>query len=101
MMNMNDLAAAIAASLAEALQPVDPLADSNNDGDDGNFEYTADLTPEEAASVFAYVAMGFMYPQNRNHELAMYNREIAIQIGGVDRLPSLLDSKHPLRSLFV
>jgi hypothetical protein len=91
-MNMNDLAAAI----AEALQPL-PLAD----GDDDGFEYTADLTPEEAASVFVYVAMGFMYPQNRSHELAMFNREIALQLGGVDRLPSLLDSKHPLRSLFV
>jgi hypothetical protein len=92
-MNMNDLAAAI----AEALQPL-PLA---NDGGDDGFEYTADLTPEEAASVFVYVAMGFMYPQNRSPELAMFNREIALQLGGVDRLPSLLDSKHPLRSLFV
>jgi len=91
-MNMNDLAAAI----AEALQPL-PVVD----GDDDGFEYTADLTPADAAGVFANVAMGFMYPQNRSHELAMYNREIALQLGGVERLPSLLDSKHPLRSLFV
>lgn len=94
-MNMNELAAAIAESLADALQPHTPAED------DGDFEYTADLTPADAAGVFAHIAVGFMYPHNRSHELAMYNREILLQLGGSDRLPSLLDSKHPLRSLFV
>lgn len=84
-MNMNELAAAI----AEALQPHTP-ADASED-----FEYTADLTPADAASVFASIAVGFMYPQNRCQTLAMYNRELMAQVGGVERLNSLLDSSRP------
>ena len=84
-MNMHELAAAI----AEALQPL-PLAE-----DGGDFEYTADLTPVDAASVFASIAVGFMYPQNRCQTLAMYNRELMAQVGGMERLNSLLDSSRP------
>lgn len=84
-MNMNELAAAI----AEALQPQAPAEE------EGDFEYTADLTPAEAARIFASIAVGFMYPQNRCQTLAMYNRELMTQVGGMEKLTSLLDSSRP------